>query len=804
MTASLTYVKFLPRPGFESRMLGGQFQGSNDMATWYCLALINQVPSPNQWITLFASNASPFRYFRYLSPVNSYGDIAELEFWSETTKLTGKPFGTLGSFQNSGSVFTHAFDGNPNTFVDTPNPSYNYLGIDLGYKVNPRPEPVVLPPAPIVSPGPVKPLSKYIGAPCNLSCIPQWNSSGDQRLSWTRDINAVTHNCFVNGKLIKTGIVESTYTLSHTELWGSGGWTGAMIWITSVDTSGNESIASQALPASYYGNTSVTSIPSPTVLDPISQFKLTSDWNQNSPRIVGEWKGSGAECGYVVSKNGSPWLLGLWGTRFLDADVQPGVSYTYTVQSMITLCTPINYGPISAPLSATALTAVPAPLTGQVTPVSSLQRRSSIVIEVPTVSGIVDWRLRDINDNTFVKYGGKITYRANGMNQLDPRMPYSIEWNGLGPIPTTLILEGVDKLGPMQLMESMNCDCPVGEPCTCLSYVNGQGDPSNKPNVLVTSAPFNVMASIVDIPGKQLFVENWEDVKPFTKLPMPTVIPPNSQYYGDAHDYASFENDRWQIRQYGCNNHDTTFKVDRKHFMPIVYDGGGPESPNPPHNNVASFVMMPKHILDTTGNLTAHWSIEVDAHLIGRAWIELGYGDSSGELINIAKFQDHKMNPLTQGAYLRWQIQEPVNSLDYFPNINGAFSWINLVPTDWNAAYVLARKSWDHTNPRSNGTTQDLDKKHTFHFYVNDTQIRLVEETPSGMYNVKFTTTVPDGMNLNKKQPYLVFQYYHSANSIAELKNYNPEEDYNINCRPYSFAWHIGQVRLEVLDTFPV
>ena len=79
----VTQVKFAPRAGWESRMVGGQIQASNtanfssDVVTLYT---IPTTPAAGVLTTVTLSNTAAYRYYRYIGPGNSYCDIAELEF----------------------------------------------------------------------------------------------------------------------------------------------------------------------------------------------------------------------------------------------------------------------------------------------------------------------------------------------------------------------------------------------------------------------------------------------------------------------------------------------------------------------------------------------------------------------------------------------------------------------------------------------------------------------------------------------------------------------------------------------------
>jgi hypothetical protein len=124
-------VRVYPRAGQEAAMVGGTIQGSNDSATngFTVLATISSAPASGAWTELTFSNAVPYRYVKYYGPAGSYGQIAELELYSGTTRLTGTGFGTAGS--RSGNPWQNALDGNTTTAFDAATPSDAYVGLDL-------------------------------------------------------------------------------------------------------------------------------------------------------------------------------------------------------------------------------------------------------------------------------------------------------------------------------------------------------------------------------------------------------------------------------------------------------------------------------------------------------------------------------------------------------------------------------------------------------------------------------------------------------------------------------------------------
>ena len=90
-TAQIAQVKYAPRPGLESRMVGGIFQGSNtaDFSSGVVnLFTISSAPVAGSFTTQAITNTGAFRYVRYLGPNGSYGNVAELEFDGTLTNPT--------------------------------------------------------------------------------------------------------------------------------------------------------------------------------------------------------------------------------------------------------------------------------------------------------------------------------------------------------------------------------------------------------------------------------------------------------------------------------------------------------------------------------------------------------------------------------------------------------------------------------------------------------------------------------------------------------------------------------------------
>jgi Malectin domain/F5/8 type C domain len=82
---TITQISYAPRSGWASRMVGGIFQASNtaDFSSGVVnLYTITATPVAGSLTTISLNVTTKYRYVRYLAPAGSYGDIAELKFWT--------------------------------------------------------------------------------------------------------------------------------------------------------------------------------------------------------------------------------------------------------------------------------------------------------------------------------------------------------------------------------------------------------------------------------------------------------------------------------------------------------------------------------------------------------------------------------------------------------------------------------------------------------------------------------------------------------------------------------------------------
>ena len=125
-------VRVFPAPGHEQAMVGGKICGSNvsDRDGFEPIAEITATPAPGQWSEITFPNTKLYRWIRYEAPAGSYGNVAELEFYSGPRLMPGRTFGSFG-WRNLRN-WPRAFDKRTDTWFDSSVPDGQYLGLDIG------------------------------------------------------------------------------------------------------------------------------------------------------------------------------------------------------------------------------------------------------------------------------------------------------------------------------------------------------------------------------------------------------------------------------------------------------------------------------------------------------------------------------------------------------------------------------------------------------------------------------------------------------------------------------------------------
>ncbi|MEA5429395.1 cellulose binding domain-containing protein [Arcicella lustrica] len=112
---SINKVRYAPRSTNANRMIGGVFQGSNtaDFSNPTTLYTVTTAPTVGVITEQTISNNTPFRYIRYLSPNNGFGNVAEVEFYGilgSAPQITG----ITNAVTSVDSVFNYTIGANNN------------------------------------------------------------------------------------------------------------------------------------------------------------------------------------------------------------------------------------------------------------------------------------------------------------------------------------------------------------------------------------------------------------------------------------------------------------------------------------------------------------------------------------------------------------------------------------------------------------------------------------------------------------------------------------------------------------------
>jgi uncharacterized protein YfaT (DUF1175 family) len=139
ITITRKFPKSVNTAMMEHIMAGGKIQASNDVNFTRCETLhtIESVEMPDL-ITL--NNAKKYRYWRYIGRQHSYGNIAELQFFTMgdiVHAMKGKAIGTRKIYRNSHRYdLSKAFDGDWLTHFRSDSLAESWVGLDFGEPVS--------------------------------------------------------------------------------------------------------------------------------------------------------------------------------------------------------------------------------------------------------------------------------------------------------------------------------------------------------------------------------------------------------------------------------------------------------------------------------------------------------------------------------------------------------------------------------------------------------------------------------------------------------------------------------------------
>ncbi|WP_158085257.1 LamG-like jellyroll fold domain-containing protein [Niastella vici] len=131
-TQAVFKIRYAPRTGFGSRMVGGVFQGSNvaSFSTATTLFTIAVTPADGVYTEKTITSTAAYRYIRYLAPNAGYGNVAEAEFYGIASAAVPQITSKAGTKNLSyGTAFSYTIPAtNTNNFSATGLP--NGLSLD--------------------------------------------------------------------------------------------------------------------------------------------------------------------------------------------------------------------------------------------------------------------------------------------------------------------------------------------------------------------------------------------------------------------------------------------------------------------------------------------------------------------------------------------------------------------------------------------------------------------------------------------------------------------------------------------------
>lgn len=133
VTLSRKYPIFM-KSDYAKHMMGGKMQGADNIL-FSNPSTLYVIPFPEigmKWYDIPVDVHKPYKYYRYLSPKEGFGNIAELQFYANGKKIPGKPIGSPGSYLNiPENFFTAAFDGDEATCFNYKEAANGWTGLQL-------------------------------------------------------------------------------------------------------------------------------------------------------------------------------------------------------------------------------------------------------------------------------------------------------------------------------------------------------------------------------------------------------------------------------------------------------------------------------------------------------------------------------------------------------------------------------------------------------------------------------------------------------------------------------------------------
>lgn len=565
--------------------------------------------------------------------------------------------------------------------------------------------------------------------PINLGSIGVLNNGVPAcKLIWTPVKYAVSYNIYRYDR--KIGSTTNNFFIIPSEFTTVNGFT---FTVTSVNTYNNESYPSSPTVRRMY-RTDFETIPE-GIVNTIKNIEKYSEVNNNKPRNIITWAdnfdGQITTQYYNVYKDGVLKAEGLFARYYIDDEPTLGKLHSYEIHSIA------DYGDVSkssvtGPITIQTISTTTLPEIGVINVKKVIPNDDSIKVIFDKYPGAKDYRVRILarSQETEMGVGGEHWSKYSGDNDL-------LQVNGVGPeITATMVIEAVDKRGPFVRMDGF--DGPghyipedVGEYSVIKPYsgdhdhdhsdgegsamgnylsldsmqmvnaeVNGQGDPSNIPNVIARSAPFTGTTVPFVLEGEQVFFENWRNVKPFSLVEASEELKQLRKYPGNYLWYFKiYENDKWQLFFDDVDTLHTQFFWMADHMMETVYDGGTIPIRNVPHVANGILIMKPKASANISGNKVLHATFEVDACLQGRRWIDMLIWDANEMLID---GRQPSNNITASNNTLRWTINNQFHLIDVTRMNEGIFEKTRISDSYNSSRNTYPYKSYLYTKHTDN------------------------------------------------------------------------------------------------------
>lgn len=635
--------------------------------------------------------------------------------------------------------------------------------------------------------------------PTNARVDASWDAVQNKSLSlmsWDPTPGSVSYNVYAYNGLVARGLTGTSYqTQQIGTLAVSNGKTFS---VTAVDASGRESLPSNIVnPVDTYSVASPPTWTDATLCPVPTELVVTPQWNSGAPRNLVVWRGNGCSSTYNVYRDGQKLASGMWGLNYIDTALASGSSHSYSIATVKTYWPTQPESAQSPSVTAVALSSVPTFMATKVNVTGVKRNDDSVSVFFDPVPGATDYRIyKQSNPNT-PKYAGVRNIGTLGATPY-PVTPYSIELNNVDVTNgNDVVVEAVDQLGPFQTMDG-SAGPGMMWPDGMHVVSNGQGDPSNIPNVIARSDTLHLTAKARGMAGAQAFFDTFRGSKPLVDG---NANIPAAMVTSEVGSIVQSENDKWIIRDYHADEINSKNFIMNNHFMDTTFDGPSPDNHPFSHNNNTSVVMQPKSSADISGGKVLHFTMESDAHMDGRRWVDVMFTQAGQPLMRADPSKLCSICSLTPVTNeIVWSIDASDFGLNQYSG-HDPVTGNTVVHEMTDRAHGVGadsrtRNRWDGA-PLANGTAQDLDKRHVFDIFLSQNRVQIYEE--GTLYK---DTALPVPLPYTSIDMYAVHEIYHTGNDRHELIDSSPSESYWSNYRPWSDERHWDNMGFEVLDSF--